>query len=142
MSQDIAFIKKTLQNHEEVDSPYDLTIGDHVKYITLKGEDEYFYMGGEYKGMGDNIMFLKDKGKNIKVPLVYVDKEGNILYKTRLYAKTDCQFTSKEKEDYESIIQTQQRIIETMTEKIAKHSQIIMKLQEENIKYKQFVMNS
>ena len=139
MSQDIAFIKKTLQNHEEVDSPYDLIIGDHVKYITLKGDDEYFYMGGEYKGMGDNIIFLKDKGKNIKVPLVYMDKEGNILYKTRLYTESACEFSEKEKQEYESIIQTQQRIIETMTEKITKHSQIIMRLQEENLKYKQYL---
>lgn len=139
MSQDIAFIKKTLQNHEEVDSPYDLIIGDHVKYITLKGDDEYFYMGGEYKGMGDNIIFLKDKGKNIKVPLVYVDKEGHILYKTRLYTESECEFSEKEKQEYESIIQTQQRIIETMTEKITKHSQIIMRLQEENLKYKQYL---
>ena len=138
MSQDIAFIKKTLQNHEEVDSPYDLIIGDHVKYITLKGDDEYFYMGGEYKGMGDNIIFLKDKGKRITVPLVYVDKEGNILYKTRLYTESECEFSEKEKQEYESIIQTQQRIIETMTEKITKHSQIIMRLQEENLKYKQY----
>ena len=139
MSQDIAFIKKTLQNHEEVDSPYDLIIGDHVKYITLKGDDEYFHMGGEYKGMGDNIIFLKDKGKRITVPLVYVDKEGNILYKTRLYTESECEFSEKEKQEYESIIQTQQRIIETMTEKITKHSQIIMGLQEENIKYKQYI---
>ena len=139
MSQDIAFIKKTLQNHEEVDSPYDLIIGDHVKYITLKGNDEYFYMGGEYKGMGDNIIFLKDKGKNIKVPLVYVDKKGHILYKTRLYTESECEFSEKEKQEYESIIQTQQRIIETMTEKITKHSQIIMRLQEENLKYKQYL---
>tara|TARA_B100001094_G_scaffold324807_1_gene378000 strand:- start:145 stop:570 length:426 start_codon:yes stop_codon:yes gene_type:complete len=139
MSQDIAFIKKTLQNHEEVDSPYDLIIGDHVKYITLKGDDEYFYMGGEYKGMGDNIIFLKDKGKRIKVPLVYVDKEGHILYKTRLYTESECEFSEKEKQEYESIIQTQQRIIETMTEKITKHSQIIMRLQEENLKYQQYL---
>ena len=139
MSQDIAFIKKTLQNHEEVDSPYDLIIGDHVKYITLKGDDEYFYMGGEYKGMGDNIIFLKDKGKRITVPLVYVDKEGHILYKTRLYTESECEFSEKEKQEYESIIQTQQRIIETMTEKITKHSQIIMRLQEENLKYQQYL---
>jgi hypothetical protein len=137
MSQDISFIKETLENYEEVDTPYDLIIGDHVKYITLKGDDEYFYMGGEYKGMGDNIIFLKDKGKSIRVPLVYVDKGGNILYKTRLYTKSGCECTEKGKKEYESIIQTQQRIIEIMTEKITKHSQIIMKLQEENVKYKQ-----
>ena len=43
MSQDIAFIKKTLQDHEEVDSPYDLTIGVHVKYITLKAKTSIFF---------------------------------------------------------------------------------------------------
>ena len=42
----------------------------------------------------------------------------------------------KEKEEYESIIQTQQRIIETMTEKIAKQGQTITNFRNENEKLK------
>ena len=34
MSQDIRYIKQQLKTCEEVDSPYDIKIGDHVKYIT------------------------------------------------------------------------------------------------------------
>ena len=33
MSQDIRHIKQQLKICEEVDSPYDINIGDHVKYI-------------------------------------------------------------------------------------------------------------
>ena len=43
---------------------------------------------------------------------------------------------TKEKEEYESIIQTQQRIIETMTEKIAKQGQTITNYRNENEKLK------
>ena len=40
MSQDISYIKKELKVCEEVDSPYDIKIGQHVKYITLTEGDE------------------------------------------------------------------------------------------------------
>ena len=48
----------------------------------------------------------------------------------------DCKVSTKEKEEYESIIQTQQRIIETMTEKIAKQGQTITNYRNENEKLK------
>ena len=43
MSQNIKDIQKSLSSCEEVDSPYDLIIGNHIKYITLNDEEEYFY---------------------------------------------------------------------------------------------------
>ena len=136
MSQDITYIKQQLHGHEEINSPFDISIGSLVKYITLKDESEYFYEGGEYKGMGDNVIILVNKGKQKSVPLTYMEKDGSLLYKTRLFTKTDCKVYTKEKEEYESIIQTQQRIIETMTEKIAKQGQTITNYRNENEKLK------
>jgi len=139
MSQDITYIKKQLQGHEKIDSPFDISIGAFVKYITLKDGSEYFYEGGEYKGMGDNVIILVNKGKQKRVPLTYMEKDGSLLYKTRLFTKMDCKVYTKEKDEYESIIQTQQRIIETMTEKIAKQGQTITKCSNENEKLKRYL---
>ena len=36
MSQDIKYIRQQLKSCEEVESPYDIKIGKHVKYITLE----------------------------------------------------------------------------------------------------------
>ena len=87
MSQDIRYIKQQLKTCEEVDSPYDIKIGDHVKYITLKDESEFFYEGGTYLRMGDNKITLKDGSKYIYVPLVFKKDNGYILYRTRLLLK-------------------------------------------------------
>ena len=48
MSQDIQYIRQQLKSCEEVESPYDIKIGKHVKYITLEDESEFFYEGGNY----------------------------------------------------------------------------------------------
>ena len=46
MSQDIKHIREQLKSCEEVDSPYDIRIGQRVKYITLEDASELFYEGG------------------------------------------------------------------------------------------------
>ena len=79
MSQDITYIKKQLQGHDEIYSRFDISICSLVKYITLKDESEYFYEGGEYKGMGDNVIILVNKGKQKIVPLTYLEKDGSLL---------------------------------------------------------------
>ena len=58
MSQDISYIKQQLKPYEEVDNPFDIHKGDKVKYITIQGEDEFFYNGGIYQRMGDNKIIL------------------------------------------------------------------------------------
>ena len=42
MSQDISYIKNELKVCEEVDSPYDIKKGQHVKYITINPNDPFF----------------------------------------------------------------------------------------------------
>ena len=80
MSQDITYIKQELKPCEEVDSPYDIKIGDKVKYITIQNGDEYFHDGGTYSKMGDNKIFLKDGSRTIIVPLIY-QNEGRIFWR-------------------------------------------------------------
>ena len=50
--------------------------------------------------------------------LPYKDIDGEILYKTRLFVKSTDVCNTKSSKEYEKIIQTQQNIIEKMTERI------------------------
>tara|TARA_Y100000996_G_C22423873_1_gene602643 strand:- start:59 stop:502 length:444 start_codon:yes stop_codon:yes gene_type:complete len=138
MSQDISFIQEELKGFIEVDSPFDLKIGNIVKYITIKDDKEYFYTGGKYLRMGDNKIYLDTRPSSCI--LKNKDKEGNVIYSTRLFIKDDSICLSiKDKNEYEKIIKTQQRIIETMTEKIKKNSDTITKVYEKNIKYEEVI---
>ena len=127
MSQDLEFIKNELKNCEEIDSYQDLELGNYIKYITIKGNDEFFYTGGIYKKLGDNKIFLKKGGRSWSVPLTYKNKEGEIIYKTRLFNQlNNC---SKEMDEYKKIIHNQQQIIEKLNQQLKKQTLIIQKLQ-------------
>lgn len=120
MSQDLSFIKQELANCEEFSSPFDIEINARVKYITLKDKQEYFYTGGSYVGMSDNKIILQTEKTKLYVPLTLKHPDGTILYKTRLFVlnEEDMEVSDKTKQQYESIIQSQQSIIETMSQKI------------------------
>ena len=134
MSQDINYIKRVLQSYEEVDSPYDIKIGQRVKYISIDGEDEYFYEGGTYSKMGDNKIILKDGARSITVPLLYQNKEGHTIYRTRLFVEDENKMVgggklnTKDAQEYEKIIHAQQKIIEKMNLQLKKQAQIINRL--------------
>jgi hypothetical protein len=115
MSQDLEYIKGVLENCEEVDDPFELKKGDIVKYITLVKGSEFFYDGGEYIRMLDNIVCIKSGNKNENVTITFFSKEGKKLYNTRFFVlKNECT-TKKEKNEYEKIIKNQQKIIEVLT---------------------------
>lgn len=120
MSQDLSFIKQELTNCEEFTSPFDIDINSYVKYITLKDKQEYFYTGGTYVGMNDNKIILKTEKTKLYIPLTIKHPDGTILYKTRLFVVNDedTELSDKTKQHYESIIQSQQSIIEKMSKKI------------------------
>lgn len=138
MSQDLTFIRNELKGFKEIDSPFDLKKGKCVKYITIKDGEEYFYTGGKYKKMGDNKIFLE--GKPASCILQIKDKMGNVTYSTRLFTEDDeLETCNKDKQEYEKIIETQQRIIETMTEKIKNNSMIINEMHGKNKKYEEII---
>ena len=80
MTQNIKHIREKLKSYEEVISPYDIQIGQHVKYITLENGSEFFYEGGIYTKMGNNNILLKNGSKNIYVQLNFYKENGYILY--------------------------------------------------------------
>ena len=127
MSQNLAEIKKELRNCEEIDSPYLLVQGNKVKYITLKDKQEYFYIA-TYVRMGDNKIFVKnEKSKISPVTLIYKDKGGNHIYRTRLFIEKNNECDVNQKEN-EKIIKNQQMIIEKMNLKMKKQEELIKQL--------------
>jgi hypothetical protein len=139
MSQDLSLIKKELSNCEEFSSPFDIDRQSHVKYITLKDKQEYFYTGGKYIGMSENKIILQTKKTKLFVPLTIKHPNGSILYKTRLFVVTDNEVTSNTKKHYETIIQSQQSVIETMTKQIKEISDINHQYKEKHSQYEQII---
>ena len=138
MSQDLSTIRKELIGFKEVDSAFDLKIGNCVKYITVKDGEEYFYSGGNYKRMGDNKIYLDASPPTCILKVK--DKIGNIIYSTRLFTEDEeLETCTKDKKEYEKIIETQQRIIETMTEKLKNNSDIMNQIHEKNKKYEEII---
>ena len=128
MYQDLNYIKKEIKDCTEVDSPYDIKLGQIVKYITLEGDSEFFYPGGKYIRMGDNKIVLKVDKSTVPVNLTYIDTNGYVFYKTRLFIKDDDKEECKNKEEYEKIIATQQQIIEKLNLQLKKQTLLINKL--------------
>lgn len=135
MSQDLKYIKKKLENCEEVDSIYDIKLGQKVKYITIKNNEEYFFDGGTYVKMGDNKIILKDGSKYDYVSLVHYNKGGFTVYRTRLFVENEnmkgggTKTDTKSSEEYEKIIKAQQQIIEKMNIQLKKQHEYIMNIQ-------------
>lgn len=135
MSQDLSYIKSEIKNCEEVDSPYDIKIGQSVKYITIKNGDEYFFDGGTYVKMGDNNITLKVDSKEEKLQLVHYNKAGFIVYRARLFVeksenmKGGAIYSNKDSKEYEKIIKTQQQIIEKMNIQMKKQHEYIMNIE-------------
>ena len=140
MSQDLTYIRNKLKTCEEVDSPFDIKIGQIVRYITLKNGEEYFFDGGEYVKMTDNKIVLKVNSKYEYVQLIHHNKNGYTVYRTRLFVEKNVDMngggssscSKKDAIEYEKIIKTQQDIIEKMNVQMKKQHQLILKLQNQN----------
>ena len=126
--QNIHEIKKELKGFEEIDITFSLNTNCYLKYITIKDDggdnNEYFYKGGQFVKYGFDKIFLKNNNNNKiwSVPTIYKDKDGEILYTTRLFytEKNEEILSGKNQIEYEKIIQSQQMIIEKLS-KLIKH---------------------
>ena len=138
MSQDLTYIRNSLKGYTEVNSVYDISKNDKIKYITINENDneEYFHDGGIYLGMGDNFILIRENnGRPKNIPLNIVDKDGSILYNTRIFISSNEEETKNSYLEYEKIIQNQQNIIEKLSIQNKKYKDIIDKLHDKNINY-------
>ena len=59
MIKDISKIREELKDHIEIELPYDFKKNCNIKYITLKKEEESFYLGGNFISYGNDSILLK-----------------------------------------------------------------------------------
>lgn len=134
MIQDIEKIKKEIKDHIEIDILFPILPGTIVKYITLKDNEESFYLGGEYVRKGNEKIFLRQSGKTWAVPTKIRDNSNYVLYNSRFFIhkksankKEVSGNNSKTQTENEKIIKSQQQVIEKMTKQIIKYQNDIIK---------------
>jgi len=120
MIKDISEIKKHLKGCVEIELPYPFEKEVNIKYITIKDNEEVFYLGGKYERLLNDKIVLSKNSNNWAVPINLKNKSGDIIYKTRFFVDKDF---NKEKDNEEvselkSIIKTQQDIIDKMAKSL------------------------
>ena len=119
MTTDISKIRLSLKDCEEVSLPYKFPQKCWIKYITIKGEDEAFYEGGEFLRMGHHKIFLRNKGKQLCAPTCVRSDDGEILYKSRFFIDpkktSECE---QKKEELQKVVDQQQKVIQKMSEQL------------------------
>ena len=133
MSTDLTFIRQSLKGCEEITLPYKFPKNCWIKYITIKNDDEAFYEGGVFSGMGNQKIFLKNGNTKITVPTCIKDDDGNVMYRSRffinLHKQTDCEI---KKNELEKTIISQQHVIKKMAEQLRILEKSKQALQEEH----------
>jgi uncharacterized coiled-coil protein SlyX len=118
MTTDISKIRLSLKKCEEITLPYKFTPTCWVKYITLKGDDEAFYEGGEFLRMGDHKIFLINKGKQVCAPTCVRSDDGSIIYKSRFFIDPTKNNSTQNKSELDKVVSQQQNVIKTMAKQI------------------------
>ena len=117
MIKDIGIIRKELEGFVEIELPYDFEKGCHIKYITLKNNEDSFYKGGKFNYYGNDCIYLKTNSKNWCVPICKRNKDGIIQYKSRFFIKENCENNSEcleKNNELSKTIEYQQLIIEKL----------------------------
>ena len=119
MTTDISKIRQSLKDCEEVSLPYKFPQKCWIKYITIKGEDEAFYEGGEFLRMGHYKIFLRNKGQQLCAPTCIRSDDGEILYKSRFFIDpTKNNECTNDKKELEKVVDQQQKVIQKMSEQL------------------------
>ena len=119
MSTDIEHIRNSLQQCEEVSLPYKFTPKCWIKYITLKNDDEHFYEGGEYIGMGDHKIIISEGGRYKHIPTCTRTDDGEVIYTSRFFIDPrKLPACEKEKGDLLKTIKAQQQVVKRSSEQI------------------------
>ena len=122
MITDINRIKEELKDFSQIEFPYNINKGCLVKYLTIKDNNEFFYLGGNFVRFGNDQLVLTKSNQTWSVKKFIKDKEGNILYRSKFFVPDDDSVESKEVNELKSIIKTQQNIIDKLAERLKKMS--------------------
>jgi hypothetical protein len=112
---DLTLIRESLKDCEEITLPYQFTKESRVKYITIKGEDEAFYEGGFYDGMGNQVVFIRNGSNRMRVPTYIRNDDGEIIYRPRFFIDPNTKSSCEEKKsELEKTVLAQQKVIQKM----------------------------
>ena len=130
---DINIIRQALKGCEEVSLPYKFTKGLRIKYITVKGEDEAFYDGGVFDGMGNHVIFIKNGTTRARVPTCIRNDDGEVVYRSRFFIDPNNNTSCEEKKtELEKTVLAQQKVIERVSEQLKLLEESKANLQEEH----------
>lgn len=123
MTTDISKIRISLKNYEEIKLPYKFPPKCHIKYITLKDDDEIFYEGGTFVRMGNYKIILNVGGSLKYIPTCIRSDDGEVIYKSRFYISKDTPEDimiggGKKKTKSDKIIESQQNVIKRVSEQL------------------------
>ena len=126
MIKDISIIREELIGFAEVEMPYDFPKGCHIKYITMKNDEESFSTGGKYCNICNDFIILENNGSSWRVPICIRNKYGDIIYQTKFFIlenpENDIQGgggdKKEDKKELNETIEYQQSIIEKLIERI------------------------
>ena len=120
MIKDISKIREELKDHIEIELPYYFKKNCYVKYITLKNEEESFYIGGHFVSYGNDSILLKKNNRTWCVPTCYRNKDGGVKYKTRFFILENLEdiICDKKVKELNDSINFQKSIIEKLTEEL------------------------
>ena len=122
MITDINRIKEELKGFSQIKFPYNINKGCLVKYLTIKDNNEFFYLGGTFLRYGNDSLILTNSNQTWAVKKYIKDKGGNILYRSKFFVPNDDSVDSKEVKELKSIIKTQQNIIDKLAERLKQMS--------------------
>ena len=116
---DLNVIRDSLKQCEEITLPYKLNNSMWIKYITVVGEDEAFFQGGYFRGMGDHKMRLYNNKCVRNIPTCIRSDDGEIMYRTRFFIDTTHPTTcQKDKDKLQATIKAQQSVIERASKQL------------------------
>ena len=125
MLKDINKIRKELEGYDEVELPFDFPLETHIKYITLVDNEESFFTGGKYVKLGMDRIYLSTGGPSWSIPIKIRDDDSNVLYTSRFFAPKQEKIVPKDTVHLQKVIESQQSVIDKMTEIIKKDKQKI-----------------
>jgi len=126
MIKDISLIQKELKGYVEVELPFEFQYNTHIKYITLKDNDEAFFQGGKFKGLGNDCILLTNQYRNWSVPICNRLKDGSICYESRFFIQEEkLKKCTQENDDLQKKIIFQQNIIQKLTNQLQEYEHLL-----------------
>ena len=126
MIKDLSIIRKELENHVEVQLPYEFHKNCHIKYITMKDNEESFSTGGKFCSFCNDLLILQNNGPSWSVPICIRNKCGDIIYQTKFFIPENTNEliiqegggSKKDNKELEDTIDYQQSIIKKLIERV------------------------